>query len=580
MPAYEETFTDRECGSNKHIVLYFREKYNLDLIYKALPCLKVGNKGESLPMEVCKIVGGQRYTKKLTNMQTSGMLKVNNLRPGERLDKISQIVSQNNYGEDPYCKMFGIKISGSPTLVQARKVPSPRLKYHDSGKENVCQPRDGQWNMQNKKLFMGGNINSWVCINFEQDISDSYASNFCSRLGGVCNDYGLVFTRNSVLPPKRGNPMQVEWALDDLYGEAMRRLKPRNQPLDLIIVILPDNNGSLYGEVKRICDTNLGVMSQCFLAATVKKMNIGTLTMASEKMNIKAGGRNVVLEEALLQCVPLVSDKPTIIFGADVTHPSPGNDTSPSIAAVVASLDWKLLGKYAPELSAQAARQERIEDMFGMCKAHFLSFYEENHEKPERIIFFRDGVGEGQIQDVLQHELREIQRAWMNTFNESSSPPITFVMVQKRHHTRFFPVNKDLNFYDKNGNVLPGTVVDTGICHPVWRDFYLNSHAGIQGTNRPAHYHILHDDNNFTEDQIQTLCNNLCYTYERCNRAVSYVTPAYYAHLLAFRARYYLGVDSSSDGSAAAEHGESSTDHQLKPLPRFHENLKNRMFFI
>ncbi|KAK9118007.1 hypothetical protein Scep_016100 [Stephania cephalantha] len=581
MPASEETFSDHESGSNKHIVSYFEEKYGVGLSYKALPCLKVGNKGDiSLPMEVCKIVGGQRYKKKLNKPQTANMLKVNNLCPGAREEKILKIVSQNNYTEDLYCSNFGIKISKSLTVVQARKLPAPQLKYHDSGNENVCQPRGGQWNMQNKKMFRGGTINTWVCINFERDISDSHASSFCSKLGGVCNDYRLLYNRSSVLPPTRAVPEQVEWALNALYGDAMRRLKPRNQQLDLIIVILPDNNGSLYGEVKRICDTKLGVMSQCFLAATVKNMKIGTLTIASEKINIKAGGRNVVLEDALLQCVPLVSDKPTIIFGADVTHPSQGNDTSPSIAAVVASLDWKLLGKYAPELSAQAARQERIEDMFVMCKAHFLSFHEENHQKPERIIFFRDGVSEGQIEDVLQHELKEIQRAWMSTFNESSSPPITFVMVQKRHHTRFLQGENNFNFYDKNGNVLPGTVVDTGICHPVLRDFYLNSHAGIQGTNRPAHYHVLHDDNNFTEDQIQTLCNNLCYTFERCNRAVSYVAPAYYAHLLAYRARHYLGVDSSSDGSAAAEHGESSTDHQLKPLPRFHANLKNRMFYI
>lgn len=32
--------------------------------------------------------------------------------------------------------------------------------------------------------------------------------------------------------------------------------------------------------------------------------------------------------------VPIVHELPTIIFGADVTHPSPGEDTNPSIAAV------------------------------------------------------------------------------------------------------------------------------------------------------------------------------------------------------------------------------------------------------
>ena len=52
----------------------------------------------------------------------------------------------------------------------------------------------------------------------------------------------------------------------------------------------------------------------------------------------QVGGRNTVLVDALTRRIPLVSDRPTIIFGADVTHPHPGEDSSPSIAAVSATL--------------------------------------------------------------------------------------------------------------------------------------------------------------------------------------------------------------------------------------------------
>ena len=38
--------------------------------------------------------------------------------------------------------------------------------------------------------------------------------------------------------------------------------------------------------------------------------------------------------DALSMRIPMVSDIPTIIFGADVTHPESGEDTSPSIADV------------------------------------------------------------------------------------------------------------------------------------------------------------------------------------------------------------------------------------------------------
>ena len=78
------------------------------------------------------------------------------------------------------------------------------------------------------------------------------------------------------------------------------------------------------------------------------------------------------------------------------------------------------------------------------------------------------------------------------------------------------------------------------ITHPTEYDFYLCSHAGIQGTSRPSHYHVLWDDNNFSADELQALTYQLCHTYVRCTRSVSIPAPAYYAHLVAFRARYHL----------------------------------------
>lgn len=57
------------------------------------------------------------------------------------------------------------------------------------------------------------------------------------------------------------------------------------------------------------------------------------------------GGRNTVLLDAISCRIPLVSDIPTIIFGADVTHPENGEDSSPSIAAVRISTlsNWLLI---------------------------------------------------------------------------------------------------------------------------------------------------------------------------------------------------------------------------------------------
>lgn len=118
------------------------------------------------------------------------------------------------------------------------------------------------------------------------------------------------------------------------------------------------------GDVKRICETEIGVLSQCCRAKQVyKERNVQYCANVAIKINAKvnlitsqnlcfakliepqdsrcniyspclqAGGRNSVFlnVEASL---PVVSKSPTIIFGADVTHPGSFDESTPSIASV------------------------------------------------------------------------------------------------------------------------------------------------------------------------------------------------------------------------------------------------------
>ncbi|TMX01549.1 hypothetical protein EJD97_024280 [Solanum chilense] len=80
------------------------------------------------------------------------------------------------------------------------------------------------------------------------------------------------------------------------------KLQPLSKKLDLLIVILLDNNDSLYGDLKRICETELGVVSQCCLTKHVFKMSKQYLAL---KINVKVGGRNCVLVDAISRQISL-----------------------------------------------------------------------------------------------------------------------------------------------------------------------------------------------------------------------------------------------------------------------------------
>jgi len=76
-----------------------------------------------------------------------------------------------------------------------------------------------------------------------------------------------------------------------------------------------------------------------------------------------------------------------------------------------------------------------------MVRDLLMQFYRATHFKPTRIIYYRDGVSEGQFATVLAHELRAIREACMK-LEIGYQPGITFVVVQKRHHTRLFCADK------------------------------------------------------------------------------------------------------------------------------------------
>ena len=83
-----------------------------------------------------------------------------------------------------------------------------------------------------------------------------------------------------------------------------------------------------------------------------------------------------------------------------------------------------------------------------------------NNQIPEKVLFYRDGVSEGQFDIVLREEVPQILRAF-EKFKPGSKPKLTVVIVGKRHHTRFYPAEEKAA--DRNYNCRPGTVVDRSV---------------------------------------------------------------------------------------------------------------------
>lgn len=147
-----------------------------------------------------------------------------------------------------------------------------------------------------------------------------------------------------------------------------------------------------------------------------------------------------------------------------------------------------------------------------MVHERLMAYGDRNLKLPTHIIYYRDGVDEAQRAKVRDEEVPAIKAAYHQIAVEKKlailDVPVTAVIVAKRHNTRLFPTSGPPNALP-NGNVLPGTVVDSCITSPFYFDYFMVSHASIQGSAKPAHYFVVKNDLGFSAEQLQDFVSPL-----------------------------------------------------------------------
>lgn len=496
--AVTKTFT-KEDGSVLTVADYFKARYGLELTYPNMPLVHVGPKKKDIlvPIEVCNVVKGQRLTKKLSPMQTADMIKITAQKPNVRMASITEGVDLLIRDDDPYAKEFGLKVSKTMMQIKGRVLQPPALDYAPSSREKTINARGGVWQVRNSQYFRAATLERWgiLVLDGQKYMPDTMIGAFLGAMAAEAKRVGVEF--KEMRPPLKYVDGRRDGSIEQAIKEVYREVEADyGAPPQLLMFVVPRQDSKTYGEIKRVCDTVVDVPSQVLLSKHIKKKNGQYCGNVMLKINVKLGGINSIIQRNKFSS--FFMDCPAIIFGADVTHAGPGSSL-PSIAALVGSMDAHAY-RYATSIRAQVSRAEIIEDLGPMVKELLIGFFRATRKKPEKIMFYRDGVSEGQFAHVRDFEIQSIRQACAS-LEEGYCPPITFVVVQKRHHARFFASNS--RDADRSGNVPAGTCVDSVVCHPSEFDFYLCSHAGLQGTSRPCHYHVLWDENNFTTDMLQ-----------------------------------------------------------------------------
>ncbi|KAJ3552095.1 hypothetical protein NM688_g4338 [Phlebia brevispora] len=541
--------------------------------------------GALIPLEMCEVLPGQIMRKQVPDDKVKDVVQFSTKKPQDRLASIRNALGVLAYGQSEYVRQFGLHIEQQePILAGARILPSPTLKYGGNNPGSTLIPREGAWNMVNRSFFQPTRIDRWGIVVFDrpQYFSQQNVQSVVRGFLDACRNVGINVTETD---PTVGYANPQGAVIEELkkVGVAVAgKHGPKGFP-QLLVVILPENAAEIYRAVKHFGDCKVGIATQCMKATKCARANAQYYANICLKVNVKMGGINAVLDQRSA-AVLVDPHNPTIVMGADVIHPPPGSLDRPSFASLVASVD-SYSAKYIADCRVQAPRQEMIAELDVMAKNMLQKYmgYRGVVEKkadraPKRIIFYRDGVSEGQFQQVLDQELPQIQKACDEL---KIRPRITMIVVGKRHHVRFFPRND--NEADRSKNCKAGTVVDSDITHPVELDFYLLSHAGLLGTSRPAHYNVLYDDNGFTVDAIQALSFALCHVYARSTRSVSIPAPVYYADIVCSRAKNHYSPESNLNLDQSETRTSTGATSILEVFTRefqpLHASMRELMYF-
>ncbi|KAJ7616353.1 argonaute-like protein [Mycena polygramma] len=565
-------------GRSMTVAAYYQEITGKPLNFPSVFCVEVGQ-GALIPLELCDVLRGQLVKKEIPDENKAALVAFATMKPADRLASIKKGLGTLAYGQSEYVRKFGLTVDPAVISTQARVLKAPLLKYGAESRAPTVEPRNGSWNMADKQFRRPATIAAWVLVYFDRRVERGLPEIISSFVKG-CRSTGMVISKPEPIVRPINGQGNVAQQLRVAGGACFQE---KGVPPTLFVVILPEGGNDIYTMVKHWGDVMQGVATQCLKTRNCTRANVQFWANVALKINVKLGGINVIIDPTQ---VPLLSDphNPTVVMGADVMHPGAGTSGRPSYAAVVSSVDSNA-AKYVAAHRVQASRQELISDLREMTSyllGKYMSYRSAveqvtpGNKAPKRLIFYRDGVSEGQFQQVLDQELPLIRAACAEL---NIKPRITLVVVGKRHHVRLFPVSE--RDADRSGNCPAGTVVDRDIGHPTEFDFYLQSHGGLLGTSRPGHYSVLYDENNLTADTMQALSFALCHVYAGSTRSVSIPAPVYYADTVCARAKIHF--DPERAGGDFSESGVTDNSETLEAYKRdfmaTHANQAGRMYF-
>ncbi|XP_049546124.1 protein aubergine-like isoform X2 [Anopheles darlingi] len=518
------SFTKKDGGSIT-FMQYFKDTYNVTIrdpkqpMLVSTPTMRMQRSGITTPIllvpELCRMTGITDAMRKDFNLMKciANHTCIGADQRLERLDRFNRRLQETAASREVF--------NFWKTELDRRAVELPGRVFDNEivvMSKEVKVGSDSDWTkaFHSNRMFKSIALKRWfvVCEASKQKL----VQDFVSAMLKVAPPMGFQLgTPETVIIPND---------LPATYYQILEQLANRDPPF--IMCLVSNDRADRYRAIKKKCCVDRAIPTQVIKVRTISNPR-SLMTVATKviiQLNCKLGG------------VPWVTRNPLkdiVILGYDVCHDT--RDKSKSYGAITATMfgtDPQDPRQFS--CAEQHRKGEELSNFMSAAMTKVLRAYQQvfgPDRLPRRFLLYRDGVGDGQLQQVVDHEVKAIKARLTAAYEnyQPHKPQLGVIVVSKRINTRLF----------SNGrNPPPGTVVDDVITLPERTDFFLVSQSTTKGTVAPTSYNIIYNELGLTTDQIQVYTYRQTLMYYNWCGGVRVPAVCQYAHKLAFLVSQYL----------------------------------------
>lgn len=386
--------------------------------------------------ELCRMTGLSDAQRANFNLMKAVAEKTR-LGPSDRATKLKEFCKRLHNNEAlEVLRQWDFKLSQQLVEFAGRQLP-PETVYGGGDNNSYSAGENADWTkeLRSRLMLYGAKMGKWVVITPSR--CKDATKNFVFALKKAAS--GMRWDLPTPIPHeiRSDNIRDYVEGIDYVLNE----LKPA-----FLMCVVSNNKADRYAAIKKKCSVDRAVPSQVILAKNLDSK--GTMSIATKvaiQMNCKIGGAPWTVS------IPMSG---AMVVGYDVCHDP--TDRSMSFGAMVASLDKQVTRYY--NIASAHRNGEELSNDFAINLIKACKVYQDINKKlPDRIVIYRDGVGDGQLQYVIEHEVNVIKRKLGETLYPNNTLRMAFIIVSKRINTRLFAGKY---------NPPPGTVVDDCITLP------------------------------------------------------------------------------------------------------------------